>query len=261
MRSDRVPGGSPGTSLKWSAEFDGAAGSRPDPGTWQMQTGGGGWGNEELQYYTGDSENACLDGAGHLAIVARRTDPRTRADRYGGCGYTSARLASKDRMTFCYGRLEARLRLPAGRGIWPGFWLLGGNIDQVGWPQCGEIDVMENIGQHPAVVHGSVHGPGYSGQACVTASHHASGSLVDDFHVYSIAWDPGRIRWYLDDQQYAAVTPGDLRGNTWVFDHGFFVLVNVAVGGPFPGRPDRSVTFPQAMLVDYIRLYATEAAG
>jgi beta-glucanase (GH16 family) len=258
--SDGGAGGLPGDSLVWSEDFDGAAGSPPDPGVWRMQTGGGGWGNGQLQCYTDSGENAYLDGAGNLAIVARRADPRWRADRYGGCGYTSGRLTSKGRVEFCYGLVQARIRLPRGRGIWPALWMLGHDIDEVGWPHCGEIDVMENLGQDPAVIYGAVHGPGYTGGAGVSASHHAGASLADDFHVYSVAWEPGRIRWYLDDEPYAAVTPGDLRGNPWVFDHDFFVLVNAAVGGSWPGNPDSSVAFPQTMLIDYIRLYATAAA-
>jgi beta-glucanase (GH16 family) len=137
--------------------------------------------------------------------------------------------------------------------------MLGHDIDDVGWPRCGEIDVMENLGQDPAVVYGAVHGPGYTGAAGISFSHHAAASLADDFHVYSVAWEPSRICWYLDDQRYAAVTPGDLRGNPWVFHHDFFLLVNVAIGGTWPGNPDTSVTFPQTMLIDYIRLYTTAA--
>lgn len=243
-------------SLVWSDEFDGPAGAPPDPGAWRMQTGGGGWGNEELQYYTDGTGNASLDGAGHLAIVARRADPPAREDRYGGYGFTSARLNSKDRVAFRYGLVEARIRIPQGRGIWPAFWMLGSDIDEVGWPRCGEIDVMEVLGQEPAVLHGAAHGPGYTAAAGFSTAHRARASLADDFHVYSIAWEPGRIRWYLDGMPYATVTPADLRGKPWVFDHDFFLLLNVAVGGTWPGRPDRSVTFPQTMLVDYVRLYA-----
>ena len=244
-------------SLIWSEEFDGAAGAPVDPDRWQPEIGGHGWGNAELQYYTGDGENASLDGAGNLAILVRRSDPQLRERRYGGCEYTSARLVSKDRVAFTYGLVQARIRLPTGRGIWPAFWMLGQDIDDVGWPQCGEIDVMENVGQDSTVVHGAVHGPGYAGRAGITASHDAGSSLAGDFHVYSVSWEPDRIRWYLDDQLYSTVTPADLRGNLWMFDHEFFLLLNVAVGGTFPGNPDDSVTFPQTMLVDYVRVYAS----
>ena len=232
-------------ALIWSDEFDGPAGSAVDD-TWQPELGGHGWGNEELQHYTGDRENASLDGAGNLAIVVRRSDRH----------YTSARLISKNRLSFTYGLVEARIRIPAGQGIWPAFWMLGQDIDEVGWPRCGEIDVMESFGRDPAVVHGTVHGPGYAGSEGVTASHDAGASLAADFHVYSVLWERGRIRWYLDDQLYSIVTPAAVRGNPWVFDHAFFLLVNVAVGGTLPGAPDGSVTFPQTMLIDHIRVYA-----
>ena len=261
--SDRVSRSSelPGWTLVWSDEFDGPAGSPVDSGSWHQETGGHGWGNEELQYYTRDAENASLDGSGNLAIVVRRAEPRDRDRCFDGCEFTSARLISKDRVAFSYGLVRARIRLPAGRGIWPAFWMLGQDIDEVGWPECGEIDVMENFGVDPAVVHGTVHGPGYSRDAGITAAHDAGASLADDFHVYSVRWEPDRIRWYLDDQPYCTVTPGDLRGNRWVFDHDFFLLVNVAVGGTLPGPPDSSVNFPQTMLIDYVRVYAPAAPG
>jgi beta-glucanase (GH16 family) len=244
----------PGWSLAWSDEFDGAAGSPPDPATWQAEVGGHGWGNEELQYYS-DGENAALDGAGNLAITVRHSDPEVRDRRYGGCEYTSARLISKDRAAFSFGLVQARMQLPAGRGIWPAFWMLGQNIDEVGWPHCGEIDVMENFGRDPAVVHGTLHGPGYSGGAGITASRDAGSHLADGFHVYSVDWEPDRIRWYLGDELYGTVTPGDLGGNPWVFDRDFFLLLNVAVGGSRSERPDSSLNFPQMMLVDYVRVY------
>jgi Glycosyl hydrolases family 16 len=201
----------PGWSLAWSDEFDGPMGTPVDPATWQLEVGGHGWGNEELQYYT-DGENASLDGAGNLAIVVRRADPSMRADRLDGREYTSARLISKDRVAFSYGLVRARIRLPRGRGIWPAFWMLGQDIDQVGWPRCGEIDVMENFGMDPSVVHGTVHGPGYSGAGGITASHDAGVDLADDFHLYSVHWEPGRIRWYIDDRLYSTVAPADLGG-------------------------------------------------
>jgi beta-glucanase (GH16 family) len=246
-----------GCTLAWSDEFDGPAGSPPDPGTWQPETGGHGWGNAELQYYAGGTENAWLDGAGHLVIAARRLDPDVRR-HYDGCVYSSARLTSKDHVTHRYGVIRARMRLPGGRGIWPAFWMLGRDFDEVGWPRCGEIDVMENFGADPALVHGAVHGPGYTGSA-VTVSHRAGASLADDFHVYSVAWEPGRIRWYLDGRRYATVTAGDLRGQPWVFDHDFFLLLNVAVGGTPAPVPDESVVFPQRLLVDYVRVYTGPA--
>jgi beta-glucanase (GH16 family) len=245
--------------LVWSDEFDGGAGSSADPGTWRAETGGSGWGNRELQYYTDDAGNAALDGAGNLAIVVRRADPPLARQSYGGCEYTSARLISKDRMSFRYGLVRARIKIPRARGIWPAFWMLGQDIGQSGWPRCGEIDVMEHFGTAPATVHGTVHGPGYSGRAGITASCNAGSSLGRDFHVYSVSWEPGRIRWYVNDELYHAVTPADLGGKPWVFDHDFFLLINVAVGGTASVEPDSSVIFPQTMLIDYIRIYVPAA--
>lgn len=245
----------PGPVPVWAGEFDGPAGARPDPRTWRPETGGDGWGNAELQYYTGETANAALDGAGHLAITVRRADPPAAA--YGGRGYTSARLISKDLRSFSGGLIEARIKLPAGRGIWPAFWLLGTDIDRVGWPRCGEIDVMENFGTDPAAVHGTVHGPGYCGGGGISGALSTGAPLAGDFRVYAVDWEPDRIRWYVDGTCYHTVTPDDLRGKPWVFDHEFYLLLNVAVGGTATVAPDDSTTFPQTMLVDYVRVRAS----
>jgi beta-glucanase (GH16 family) len=257
----RVPRGFTAYSLAWSDEFTGPAGSPASPRAWRPEIGGHGWGNQELQYYTDDTANAALDGAGHLAVTVRRTDPGLAALRYEGREYTSARLIGKNLMPVRYGLVQARMKLPGGRGIWPAFWMLGENIDQAGWPRCGEIDVMENFGTSPAMVHGTIHGPGYSGVGGITASLDAGFRLADDFHVYSVSWEPGRIRWYVDDTLYHTVTRADLRGNPWVFDHDFYLLINVAVGGRPSEPPDRSLAFPQVMLVDYVRVHKPRAAG
>ena len=246
--------------LAWSDEFDGAQGSPPDPGTWQAETGGSGWGNRELQYYTDDAGNAALDGAGNLAIVVRRVDPDLARQRYAGRRYTSARLISRDRMSFRYGLVQARIKIPRVHGIWPAFWMLGQDIGRSGWPGCGEIDVMEHFGTGPGTVHGTIHGPGYSGQAGISGSRIVGPSLGRDFHLYSVAWEPGRIRWYVNDELYHTVTPADLDGKPWVFDHDFFLLINVAVGGTASVEPASSSTFPQTMLIDYIRVYAPAPA-
>jgi len=245
----------PGCTLAWSDEFDGAAGSPPDPAAWVPQVGGHGWGNRELQFYT-EGENASLDGTGNLEIVVRRSRPQVGDDRYGGCQFTSARLMTSGRVAFRYGVVQARMRLPGGRGMWPAFWMLGQDRDQAGWPDCGEIDVLENFGRDPAVVQAAVHGPGYIGASGVAGVCDAGADLSAAFHVYSVAWEPRRIRWYLDDRHYATVTPGDLQGHRWVFDHDFFLLVNVAVGGVASVPPDSSTVFPQRLLVDYVRVYA-----
>jgi beta-glucanase (GH16 family) len=157
-----------------------------------------------------------------------------------------------------YGRFEARIKIPEGQGLWPAFWMLGDDIDSVSWPQCGEIDIMENIGKEPGTVHGSMHGPGYSGGNALTASYALPGGakLGDDFHLYAVEWETGVVRFYLDDTLYETQTPANIpAGTTWVFDQPFFLLLNVAVGGSWPGDPDATTVFPQTMLVDYVRVY------
>ncbi len=244
-------------ALVWSDEFEGPAGATFDRRSWVADTGGQGWGNQERQYYTTRPENVSLDGAGHLAITARAETDASRQCWYGQCGFTSARLKTKGLVETRYGRIEARIRVPRGQGIWPAFWMLGADIDQVGWPECGEIDVMENIGREPSIVHGTIHGPGYSGANGIGGSHTVPGAaLADDYHVFAVEWMPGEIRWFLDDTEYRRTTPASLpQGARWVFDHPFFMLLNVAVGGAWPGDPDASTVFPQQMLVDYVRLY------
>jgi beta-glucanase (GH16 family) len=239
-------------ALIWAEEFDGPTGAPPDPRTWWHETGGHGWGNAELQYYTDDPSNAALDGAGHLAITVQHVSPEAR---YDGRRYTSARLITKDLKSFRYGLIEASIKIPGGRGIWPAFWLLGTDIDQAGWPGCGEIDVMENFGTSPAMVYGNVHGPGYTGADGISGALDAGVPLADDFHVYAVDWQPDRIRWYFDESCYHTVTRADVRGHPWMFDHDFYLLLNVAVGGTASVPPDSSTTFPQTMLVDYVRVY------
>lgn len=239
--------------LVWSDEFTGPDGSLPDASRWTMETGGGGWGNNELQTYTARSQNAHIE-SGNLVIAAVNetftgSDGITRE-------YTSSRLKTAGLFEQTYGRFEARIKIPQGQGIWPAFWMLGNNISQVGWPACGEIDIMENIGKEPAIVHGSMHGPGYSGSSGLTGQYSlSSGKFADDFHVFSVEWEPDVVRFYVDANLYETRTQADISGKTWVFNHPFFVLLNVAVGGNWPGNPDATTTFPQTMLVDYVRVY------
>ncbi|WIB25979.1 glycoside hydrolase family 16 protein [Curtobacterium sp. MCSS17_015] len=228
-------------------EFDGPAGSAPNPGIWRYDLGGGGWGNGELEVYTDSRRNSALDGNGNLVITARR-----EADG----SYTSARLTSQGTYSVQYGRVEARIRIPRGQGIWPAFWMLGADLPQVGWPACGEIDVMENIGREPGTVHGTVHGPGYSGAEGIGGGATLpQGAFADDFHVYAVDWRPGSISWSVDGATYRTITPTDTNGDPWVFDKPFFVILNVAVGGGWPGSPDATTRFPQQMLVDWIRVW------
>lgn len=244
--------------LAWSDEFDGAAGALVDPAKWVNETGGDGWGNQEREYYTTSASNAALDGSGHLVITARAEPASsTLVCWYGACRYTSARLKTKGLFEQAFGRFEARLRLPRGQGLWPAFWMLGSDIDRVGWPKSGEIDIMENIGKEPHAVHGTLHGPGYSGGNGIGGSYTlAAESFADDYHVFAVEWSPTEIRWLVDSKEYRRTAITDLpAGTVWVFDHSFFMLLNVAVGGGWPGDPDATTTFPQQMLVDYVRVY------
>jgi beta-glucosidase len=251
--------------LVWSDEFEGPAGTGPDPAAWTPEIGDGtangipGWGNAERQTYTDDPANVALDGAGSLVIRALETGGDAPPCYYGApCEYTSARIITAGKVEATYGRIEARLKIPRGQGLWPAFWMLGNDIFEVGWPESGEIDVMENIGREPSRVHGTIHGPGYSGGNGVGRgfSHPDGGAFADDFHVYAVDWSPEGITWSVDGVAYSTVTPADLPGGArWVFDHPFFLILNVAVGGHWPGYPDASTVFPQEMVVDYVRIY------
>ena len=251
--------------LVWKDEFSGPAGTPPDPSKWSMELGDGGlngiagWGNGEMEYYTRDPENASTDGLGNLVITARQVDTATTELLcwYGPCEYTSARLLSSQKAEFAYGRIEARLRLPYGQGIWPAWWSLGNDIGTAGWPTCGEMDIMENIGSEPATVYGTIHGPGYSGGAGIGGSYVLpSGALSDEFHVYAIEWTPEQIRWFIDSTNFFTATVADIpAGSEWVYDHPFFLLLNVAVGGNWPGYPDATTIFPQTLHIDYVRVY------
>ena len=242
-------------TLVWSDEFNGPDGSRPDAAKWKFEVGGNGWGNQELQYYTTRPENSFIRG-GNLVI-------QTLQENFAGTdrvarNYTSARMTTQGLFEQAYGRFEARVKIPRGQGIWPAFWLLGNDFGKVGWPACGEIDIMENIGKEPSTIHGSMHGPGYSGDFDFTSVYKLPGGVnfFDDFHVFAIEWEPGTVRFYVDQELYSTFTPSRLpAGRKWVFDHPFFIVLNVAVGGLWPGLPDSTTVFPQAMLVDYVRVY------
>lgn len=230
--------------LVWSDEFDGTV---LDTTKWVHDTGGNGWGNAELEYYSDRVENARLEN-GDLVIEARQ-------EAFGGRSYTSARIKTQGLAQWTYGRVEARIQIPRGQGLWPAFWMLGNNIGQVGWPTCGEIDIMENIGKEPQTIHGTVHGPGYSGANGISSAYNLrTGAFADTFHVFAIEWQPGTIRWYVDSTLYKVVYSGHVPGQ-FVFDHPFFIILNVAVGGYWPGNPDQTTVFPQTMRVDYVRVY------
>jgi beta-glucanase (GH16 family) len=243
-------------ALVWSDEFNGKDGSPPDPSKWTYDIGGSGWGNHELEYYTNRPENARIED-GKLVITARQ-EAYTGPDG-AKFNYTSARLKSQGLFSQVYGRFEARIKLPSGQGIWPAFWMLGDNIDSVGWPKSGEIDIMENVGKEPGINHCSLHGPSSTNATSdrtATITLPPGQKLSDDFHVYAVEWEPGAVRFYLDANLYATFTSVQWpAGGTWVFDHRFFLILNVAVGGDWPGSPDATSAFPQTMQVDYVRVY------
>jgi beta-glucanase (GH16 family) len=247
-----VPGPITGWTLTWVDEFDGPAGQLPDSSKWRFDIGTD-WGNAQLEYDTDRPENVSLDGNGNLAITALE-------ETYMNRNYTSGRINTRDLFEQANGRFEARIRLPVGQGIWPAFWLLGANFGEVGWPTCGEVDIMEYRGQEPSVLHGSLHGPGYSGGNAITTRFDLpEGAFNDDFHIFAVEWDGTRITWFMDDTEYQTVTPDQLPGGTrWVFDHPFFIILNVAVGGRFIGPPDDNTVFPQTMLVDWVRVFRPE---
>jgi len=250
--------------LVWRQEFNGRAGLPVDGTKWTAEVGGDGWGNQEYEYYTDSARNAHLDGRGNLAITARKETLLGSTCWYGACRYTSARLITKGAFEQRYGRFEARLKVPAGIGYWPAFWMLGNNIDSVGWPACGEIDIMENVGQEPTIVHGSAHGPGYSAGDSLTDQYELSGGrrFADGFHLFAVEWSPTALRWYVDNHLYETRTPADLpAGTTWVDNHPFFLILNLAVGGQWPGDPAASTRFPQSLLVDYVRVYQPAPPG
>lgn len=235
------------TNLVLEEEFenDGA----PNPAVWgfDIGTGQNGWGNQELQYYTDRPENVKVEN-GVLLITARE-------ESFSGSSYTSARLLTKDKFEQQYGRFEARMRLPWGKGIWPAFWMLGADIDENPWPGAGEIDIMEYRGQDPTILIGSVHGPGYSAGEAVSKDYDLVNDRFDTgFHIFGIEWGPNYINFYVDDVLYNRITPEDVPGE-WVFNKPFYILMNLAVGGTFVGSPNEETEFPQTLLVDYVRVY------
>ncbi len=263
-RAQRTPS-TAAEKLVWSDEFD-QTDAAPDPTNWTYEPGGGGWGTGELETYcsprTTDAPcdpvgapNSFVGRDGYLHLVARRNTAGQ---------WTSARLVTHGLQSFQYGRIEARIRIPRGEGVWPAFWMLGDDIDQHPWPACGENDIMENIGKEPTLVHGTLHGPGYQGLGLGKPDQLPSGKpFGDDFHVYGTVWSPGKVQYYVDDpsKPYATFTRADLpKGAVWPFDNGkYFILLNLAMGGQWPGLPNAATPAPSEMLVDYVRVYQTPA--
>jgi beta-glucanase (GH16 family) len=245
----------PGWTLVWSDEFDQPDGSSPNSAKWTYDIGATGWGNNERQHYTSRTNNARIEN-GMLVIEAKQ-------ENYQGANYTSARLKTQGKAAWTYGRIEARIKIPRGQGIWPAFWMLGTNITSVNWPNCGEIDILENIGREPKIVHGTVHGPGYSGANGIGGPYSLPGNpdFADDFHIYAVEWSTNQIKWFVNNIQYFTLTPASLpNGAAWVFTAPQFLILNVAVGGNWPGYPDATTVFPQRMTVDYVRVYKASNA-
>lgn len=255
--ADPVPGhpvaAKPIWQMTFSDEFDGPADSPPDPARWLPDVGGSGWGNHELQYYT-RSGNVFVDGDGHLVIEARAASGNQKC-WYGRCRYTSGKVTTRSAFSQAYGHFEARIKVPGGRGFLPAFWLLGDNVDTVRPPIAGEIDVVETLGGQPGEVQQHAHGPGldFGGPFQLPI-----GQSVVDWHTYAVEWRPDRITWGVDGR-LTRVLLRATAGSGWVFDHPFFVLLNLAVGGEWPGSPDEETRFPARLLVDYVRCFASES--
>jgi beta-glucanase (GH16 family) len=244
--------------LTWSDEFNAPNGTPPDPAKWNIVMGGKGFGNNELETYTARPANIQQSDS-NLVITARKEDligPDGVARNY-----TSARINTQNHFSQKYGRFEARIKLPTGKGIWPAFWLLGDDHETDHWPDCGEIDILETIGS-PATMYSTIHGPGYSGaKGPSTKFDLPANEQVDTaFHLYAVEWSPNTLKFFFDDHLIVERTPADLPPDThWVYDHPFYILLNFAVGGNWPGSPDATTTFPQQMLVDYVRVYTLDS--
>jgi beta-glucanase (GH16 family) len=238
-------------TLVWSDEFDDTRVSKANASNWTYELGRGpnsdGWGNLELQTYTDKLSNVFIDGKGFLNIVATKT----------GSAFESGRIITKDKFSQKYGKFEARVKVPFGQGIWPAFWMMGQNFDTVGWPNCGEIDVLEIVGSQPNIAFSTIHGPGYSGEKGISKKYYKQdGRWDEDFHIYAVEWFEDRLDFFIDGYLYHRIAKSDVEAKgKWVFDQPFFLLLNVAVGGNLPGPPNASTIFPQTMQVDYVRVY------
>ncbi|MGV9342229.1 lectin [Streptomyces sp. NPDC003688] len=243
----------------FSDTFDGPAGSAVNSSKWTQETGDN-VNNHERQYYTSGTNNAALDGQGHLVITAKRENPAGYQCWYGTCQYTSARLNTSGKFNAQYGHVEARMKIPRGQGMWPAFWMLG---TPVNWPDSGEIDVMENVGFEPSTVHGTIHGPGYSGSGGIGAGYSLPNgqAFADAFHTFAVDWAPDSITWSVDGNVYQRRTSADLGGRTWVFNKPFFLILNLAVGGYWPGDPDGSTQFPAQLVVDSVSVTTSDGAA
>ena len=243
--------------LVWSDEFNGIPGTGVDTDKWVYEVAGHGFGNQELQYTTDRTDNVYIaedpdnPDNGFLVIQALK-------EKYQDKDYTSGRINTNGKYDFTYGRVEMRAKLPLAKGIGSAFWMLGSNYRDVGWPQCGEIDIMEYVAHYPDKIFGTIHGPGYSAGESIGAWHQHPEGFTDEFHTYAVEWEPGVIRWYFDDVMYVERSPVDLFGKEWTYDHEFFIILSLGVGGVWPGDPDETTVFPQKYIIDYVRVYQRE---
>jgi beta-glucanase (GH16 family) len=241
-------------------DFDGPAGSAPNPSYFHVLDKEMNW-NQEMQYYTQDRKNSYLDGAGNLVLEAYQENYLKPDGTLSAQPYTSARLETAGLIEQRYGRFEARIWLPKGKGIWPAFWLLSNNYQEVGWPDCGEVDILELAGSKDNQVNGTMHGPGYSGSFGLSRTYVLEGgSFADGFHVFAIEWAPDGMRWLIDGQSFHERTPAGMGRSDlqWVFDRPMYMLLNLAVGGIYDGPPDETTVFPARMVIDYVSVSALE---
>lgn len=239
----------------WRDDFDGAALSAPDPEKWNVEVRPRGH-NQELDYDTDRRDNSFLDGSGHLVLKALEEQFVDVNGQVSAQPYTSARLNTRGKLEQAYGKFEARIQLPeGGKGVWPAFWLLGSDFEEIGWPRCGEIDILEMAGSRPHEIKGSLHGPGHSGAESLTRAYLLeSGTFGEAFHTFALEWTETGMRWLVDGNVYHVRTPAGLASlnQPWVYDHPFYVIINLAIGGLFDGNPDDRTAFPQQMRIDYI---------
>ncbi len=240
--------------LVFSDEFNTAAGTKPDAAKWRPEIGAGQ--NNELQYYT-NNNNANMDGAGSLVLEARREVTAGSSCPGGPCQYTSGRLNTAATYTFTYGHVEARIKVSGTQGLWPAFWLLGADFPSIGWPSCGEIDIMEHVGKEPQNTYGTLHAPAYFGGNGAGGPYTIAGDFMNDFHVFAIDWNSSRIAFSVDGNVFLTQTKAAIEAarGPWVYDHPFFIILNNAVGGDWPGAPNGTTVLPQRMMIDYVRVY------
>jgi beta-glucanase (GH16 family) len=246
--------GTADAAVVWNEDFNGAAGTGVDTSKWNFDTGGKGFGNQELQYYTSGTSNVAMDGQGHLVITARKGSNGHNDCWNGTCQFTSGRIQTSSKFTQQYGHIESRIQVPNGSGLWPAFWMLGGG----NWPDDGEIDIMEVVGRDPNRLFGTLHGPGYSGGNGYGGNLVASSPWHQAFHTYAVDWAPDLIVWTVDGREFFRATPASLKaakGNvSWVYTHPFFVILNLAVGGNFGQGDPASLPAESRMLVDYVHV-------